>query len=94
MEEHAVPGGISVNIPTSSPGYEAALRMVPQHVALLAMPEWSTNVTISSAGVLLTITAAGHEVDHIRALGFFGVMATQSHHQEHHLMLALGQPMP
>jgi hypothetical protein len=30
-------------------------------------------------------------VARIKGLGFFGLMASQDHHREHHLMMALGE---
>lgn len=33
------------------------------------------------------------EETHIRALGFYGLMATDAHHQEHRLAIVRGQSM-
>jgi (1->4)-alpha-D-glucan 1-alpha-D-glucosylmutase len=47
-----------------------------------------------SNGVLLTVTTADHkEVQHIRGLGFIGLLVSGSHHQPHHLAMAKGEFM-
>ena len=43
-------------------------------------------------GELLTVTAADpKEIQHIRGLGFIGLLVSGSHHQMHHLMMAKGE---
>lgn len=91
--ETQVPNGILIRIPATSPGYAAAARMVPTHIAMLGGESWTLNVTMDAEGLSLLATGEGPEVSHLRGLGFFGIMATQSHHQQHHLALALGTPM-
>jgi hypothetical protein len=43
-------------------------------------------------GVELRVTSGDPAVvARIRGLGFFGLMASQDHHREHHLMMARGK---
>jgi hypothetical protein len=71
----------------------AAQRMVPAHVASRAhRAEWSFNVTTrDDALVMVASGATDEDAAKLKALGFFGVMATDSHHQAHHVMIATGQ---
>ncbi len=41
-------------------------------------------------GATLTITVPPFELARLNALGFFGIMATGMHHQDHHWMMATG----
>jgi hypothetical protein len=42
--------------------------------------------------VLLTVTSSDpKEVQHIRGLGFIGILVSGSHHQPHHMAMAKGE---
>lgn len=71
---------------------EAVQRMVTAHAPFLAEATgWIAQVDVTDDGAMLTITAETEaHVTTIQALGFYGVMATDSHHQEHHLAIARG----
>lgn len=71
---------------------EAVQRMVTAHAPFLAEATgWITQVEVTNDGATLTVTAETEaHVTKIQALGFYGVMATDSHHQEHHLAIARG----
>lgn len=71
---------------------EAVQRMVTAHAPFLAEATgWITQVEVTNDGATLTVTAETEaHVTKIQALGFYGVMATDSHHQEHHLAIAKG----
>jgi hypothetical protein len=71
---------------------EAIRRMVPAHARMLdGFRGWKTGVETSETGVVLTVTAGDAEQRaRLQALGFFGVMASGAHHQEHHLAIARG----
>jgi hypothetical protein len=73
----------------------ASQRMVTQHVSALQRPEWRFDVIPSTEGIeLVAHGSSPFAVQILQGLGFFGVMATDSHHAEHHFMLATGQLMP
>ncbi len=55
---------------------------------------WTATAEQLPDGVLLTVTAtASKEAAHIRGLGFIGLLASGSHHQRHHLAMAMGEPV-
>ena len=67
-------------------------RMVPAHAAQLARDDrWTVDAAEIENGVELRVTSVDPGVvARIKGLGFFGLMASQDHHREHHLMMALG----
>jgi predicted RNA binding protein YcfA (HicA-like mRNA interferase family) len=70
-------------------------RMVPAHAQEInGLNGWSAKTAPLPNGVLLTVTATDpKEVQHIRGLGFIGLLASGSHHQPHHLAMAKGEFM-
>ena len=53
---------------------------------------WSTKVSKLPNGELLTVTSTDpKEVQHIRGLGFIGLLASGAHHRMHHLAMAKGE---
>jgi hypothetical protein len=55
---------------------------------------WSAKAAPLDDGALLTVTSNNpKEVQHIRGLGFAGLMVSGAHHQAHHLAMAKGEPM-
>jgi MFS superfamily sulfate permease-like transporter len=87
--------GIEVTITGTGRTVEAIQRMVPAHahqVDQTHLNGWSVKTEPLPNGVLLTVTSGDPlQVQHIRGLGFIGVMASGSHHQAHHLAMAKGQ---
>ena len=67
-------------------------RMVPANAAQLARDDrWTVEVSVSENGMELRVTSDDPAVvARIKGLGFFGLMASQDHHREHHLMMARG----
>jgi hypothetical protein len=67
--------------------------MVPAHAAQLARDDrWAVQATQTDEGMELRVTSDDPAVvARIKGLGFFGLMASQDHHREHHLMMALGE---
>lgn len=71
----------------------AAIRaMVPAHASELSRStEWSVVADVTDTGAALSLSSnSEHELTKIAALGFYGVMATGAHHQQHHLAIAKG----
>ena len=53
---------------------------------------WVVTTYETDNGVALQVTSEDPDVvSRIQGLGFFGLMASQDHHREHHLMMALGE---
>ncbi len=71
---------------------QAIKAMVIAHADQLRLAtDWDVTAIETETGATLTIeTKTIHEDQKVRALGFFGIMSIGAHHQEHHLMMALG----
>ncbi|MBG6206654.1 hypothetical protein IWQ49_001303 [Labrenzia sp. EL_126] len=92
VEETALPDGLSA-IATGDADTVATLRrMVPAHAAQLAQDDrWTVTAIEVENAVELRVTSNNPAVAaRIKGLGFFGLMASQDHHREHHLMMARG----
>ena len=88
-----IPGGLEMQLDLSVPGNDAASRMVPAHAPFVqAASGWDSTVTQTSDQLVWSVTSDIAEAQ-IRALGFFGLMATGDHHRAHHLAMAKGGMM-
>ena len=87
-----VPGGLRMHIDRDGRAGSAVLRMVPAHAPVLAEETgWQSEVSVGDE-ITWTVTGPGPaDQQRIRALGFFGLMATGDHHRQHHLALARGE---
>jgi len=67
-------------------------RMLAAHAVQLAMDDrWVVAANETVDGMELRVTSDDPDVvARVRGLGFFGLMASQDHHREHHLMIARG----
>ncbi len=92
-DEVSLEDGLSIVITGVDRTLEAIQRMVPSHAKELdLMPIWSVASETQETGAKLIVTSGDPDVQaKIRGLGFFGLMATGSHHQEHHLAIARGK---
>lgn len=87
-----IEGGLEIDVTGNGRTLGAIQRMIPAHVGEIdGLHGWTVKASPLSNGELLTVTAAdAKEVQHIRGLGFIGILVTGSHHQVHHLMMAKG----
>jgi hypothetical protein len=71
----------------------AIQSMVPAHAAELTRTgTWEALGAPIENGATLTIAVTSpQEREKLKALGFYGVMATGAHHQQHHLWMATGR---
>jgi hypothetical protein len=69
--------------------------MVPAHARELdKIGTWRVRAQTTPEGAVLQVsTDSSNEIGRIEALGFFGLMATGSHHQPHHMAMAKGEMM-
>lgn len=82
------PEGARFEIKGTPRTLEAIRNMVPAHAPFLASETgWRVTTEELADGVALIVDG---DVDQIRGLGFFGLMAIGAHHQRHHLMMARG----
>jgi len=90
-----IDGGIEITVTGTGRTVEAIQRMVPAHaheIETTHLNGWNAKADQLPNGVLLTVTASdAKEVQHIRGLGFIGVMVSGHHHQPHHLAIARGE---
>lgn len=88
-----LPNGISAAATGDAETIATLRRMVPAHAAQLARDDrWAVQATQTDEGMELRVTSDDPAVvARIKGLGFFGLMASQDHHREHHLMMALGE---
>ncbi|MDH5356739.1 MAG: hypothetical protein OEY09_20030 [Gammaproteobacteria bacterium] len=95
VEETSVNDGLEITVTGNERTLRAIQAMVPAHASVIdGLNGWKVRAEVKQDGARLTVTSeeAG-EAAHIQGLGFFGLMATGSHHQRHHLALARGGGM-
>ncbi len=90
--ERMFDNGIEIAVTGEGRTLEAIKRMVPAHVNELREIGWNAKSDELPNGIKLTVTASeAQPLPKIKALGFMGIMVEGSHHQPHHLMIAMGQ---
>jgi len=93
VTETQVSGGISAVATGDADTLATLRRMVPAHAAQLSNDDrWTVTTSETETGIELRVTSDVRVViERIRGLGFFGLMASQDHHREHHMMMARGE---
>ncbi|MEJ6391218.1 hypothetical protein [Gymnodinialimonas ulvae] len=93
VTETDLPNGMSMIATGDAETIATLRRMVPAHAAQLARDDrWTVDAAEVENGVELRVTSDDPGVvARIKGLSFFGLMASQDHHREHHLMMALGE---
>lgn len=88
-----IEGGLEIAVTGSGPTIGAIQRMIPAHAQEInGLHGWSVKAAPLPSGELLTVTSADpKEVQHIRGLGFIGILVSGTHHQPHHLAMAKGE---
>lgn len=94
-ETTPIPGGLRARVTGNGRTFAAIEAMVPAHAGELdRRPDWSARAEVGADAVLLEVTSDDPaQVQRIRGLGFFGLMASGEHHRPHHLAIARGEPM-
>lgn len=94
ISQRAVDRGVRIRVRPTTLRSESALdRVFSAHPAQLKSETgWEMLVQKNEQMYTLTVTSGKPtEVDKIRGLGYIGLMASGSHHQSHHLMMAKGE---
>ena len=88
-----IDGGLEIAVTGSGRTLVAIQRMIPAYAQTVnGLNGWSAKAASLPNGELLTVTATDpKEVQHIRGLGFIGLLASGSMHQPHHLAMAKGE---
>jgi hypothetical protein len=91
--ERRVDNGLQVDVTGTGRTLEAIKRMIPAHgQELNRLHNWRAATEPLANGVRLTVTSSEPaKAAHIRGLGFIGLLVSGSHHQPHHLMMAMGK---
>jgi len=91
--ETTLPDGLRARATGDAETLATLRRMVPAHAAQLAQDErWTVEASETESGLELRVTSKDPSVaDRIKGLGFFGLMTSQDHHREHHMMIARGE---
>ena len=86
-------GGLEIAVTGSGRTRVAIQRMVPAWAQTMnGHRGWTAKTTPLPDGELLTVTATDpKEIEHIRGLGFIGLLVSGSMHQPHHLPMAKGE---
>jgi hypothetical protein len=87
-----IDGGLEVTLTGSGRTLVAIQRMIPAYAQTVnGLNGWTAKAMTLPNGALLTVTATDpNEIQHIRGLGFIGLLVSGSHHQPHHLAMAKG----
>lgn len=93
VSEELLPNGIVATATGDEETIATLRRMVPAHAVQLARDDrWTVSASQTENGVELKVTSDDPKVvARAQGLGFFGLMASQDHHREHHLMMARGE---
>ena len=90
-----IDGGVEIAVTGTGRTVEAIQRMVPaqaHEIEHTHLNGWNAKTAPLPTGELLTVTSSDpQQVQHIRGLGFIGILASGSHHQQHHLAMAKGE---
>lgn len=91
-EEREIDRGLEIRVSGPAPTLEALARVVPVHVeAMGEFRGWKMDVEKLESAVQLTLVASGvGEQEVIRAMGFFGLMASGVHRPHQLLGVARG----
>lgn len=93
VTEIDLPDGLSATATGDAETLATLRRMVPAHAAELAKDDrWTVLAILGENSVELRVTSGNPAVAaRIKGLGFFGLLASQDHHREHHMLIALGE---
>ena len=88
-----IDGGLEIAVTGSGCTLVAIQRMVPAwEQTINGQRGWTAKTTSLPDGELLAVTATDpKEIEHIRGLGFIGLLVSGSMHQPHHLAMARGE---
>lgn len=93
-ETEPLDGGLRFTLARPGAASRAAERMLAAHGPILeAVFGWKAELETDAAEIRWLVRSPGNPADtaKIRALGFFGLLASGAHHQSHHLAMARGK---
>ena len=95
IDSHAVAepveGGIRFVVTGDADVSPSIERMVMAHARVMdGVDDWKYSAEIIPGGAALTVIVPDADLPKLKALGFYGLMASGMHHQPHHWMMATG----
>lgn len=83
---------IQFNVRGNEQSVKAINNMVPAHASFIELSRnWKIDTNNTESGAIVTITEIDtNTLSRLKALGFYGFMSLDSHHQAHHLQMAQG----
>lgn len=93
VDATALTNGALFSVTADGRALQAIQTMVVAHAPFLGQATgWDVTAGITDEGAQMRVVSGNdRDVAMIQALGFYGLMATDAHHQEHHLAIATGQ---
>jgi len=87
-----LPNGARFRVTGASDVAASIQNMTRSHFTRENVPGgWTMTSTPLSDGAIVTVTGSAADAQRIQALGFFGILTLDGHHQPHHLMIAKGE---
>ncbi len=87
-----IDGGMQFTVTGAADVGPSIRRMTLAHAAVMdGVNGWEYTAREIDGGAIVTVIVPSQDKAKIKALGFFGMIASGSHHQAHHWMMALGQ---
>jgi hypothetical protein len=87
-----IDGGMIFALTGDGPVRDSIRRMAMAHAATMnGVDGWRVEAAELEDGANLVVHAPATDLEKLRGLGFLGVLALGTHHQEHHLMIARGE---
>ena len=87
----AIEGGLRFEITGSGAVVEAIQRMALAHAGMMdGADNWHYAVDAIKNGAAMTVRVPEADLPKLKALGFYGIMASGMHHQPHHWAMATG----
>ena len=91
VSSEQVAGGVRYTITGEGRVREAIRNMAIAHAGVMdGADNWDYGAEEHPDGATMTITVPPFDMPRLNALGFFGIMATGMHHQDHHWAMATG----
>ena len=86
-----IPGGQVFTVTGDARIAPAIQRMVGAHARVMnGVDGWQYGAEMIEGGARLTVTVPEGDLPRLKALGFYGILASGMHHQPHHWMMATG----
>ena len=87
-----IDGGMQFTVTGAADVEPSIRRMTLAHAAVMGgINGWEYTARKIDGGAMVTVIVPPQDKAKIKALGYFGMMASGSHHQAHHWMMASGQ---